>query len=187
MEKLSELQCKTLENHLQHFTYHYVKDIIAHVASTFRIDYSLPGMRNWLQRHGFSYKKPSIKPGKAKIEQQLIWLDEYENLKKRLQEDEVICFMDGVHPTHNIQPAYGWIKKGERKEIPANCGRSRLNLSGVIDASIHKVIIQEDKILNASSTINFLQKIEAAYSKKIKFIYFVIMHGITATKLLPSI
>ena len=95
--------------------------------------------------------------------------------------------MDGVHPTHNIQPAYGWIKKGERKEIPANCGRSRLNLSCVIDVSIHKVIIQEDKILNASSTINFLQKIEAAYSKKIKFIYFVIMHGITATKLLPSI
>ncbi len=28
--------------------------------------------------------------------------------------------MDGVHPTHNVQPAYGWIKKGERKEIPAN-------------------------------------------------------------------
>ena len=80
--------------------------------------------------------------------------------------------MDGVHPTHNIQPAYAWIKKGERKEIPANCGRSRLNLSGVIDASIHKVIIQEDKILNASSTINFLQKIETAYSKKNKIHLF---------------
>lgn len=27
--------------------------------------------------------------------------------------------MDGVHPTHNVQPAYGWIKKGIRKEIAA--------------------------------------------------------------------
>ena len=53
VEKLSELQSKALENHLQHFTYLYVKDIIAHVASTFRIEYSVPGMRNWLQRHGF--------------------------------------------------------------------------------------------------------------------------------------
>ncbi len=25
--------------------------------------------------------------------------------------------MDGVHPTHNVQTAYGWIKKGVRKEI----------------------------------------------------------------------
>ncbi len=32
-----------------------------------------------------------------------------------------------------MQPAYGWIKKGERKEIPANSGRSRINLSGMID------------------------------------------------------
>jgi hypothetical protein len=37
---------------------------------------------------------------------------------------KTICFMDGVHPTHNVQPAYGWIQKGVRKEIPANTGRS---------------------------------------------------------------
>ncbi len=50
------------------------------------------------------------------------WLAEYEKLKQNLPENETICFMDGVHPTHNVQPTYGWIKKGERKEIPANCG-----------------------------------------------------------------
>ena len=26
--------------------------------------------------------------------------------------------MDGVHSIHNVQPAYDWIKKGVRKEIP---------------------------------------------------------------------
>jgi hypothetical protein len=55
--------------------------------------------------------------------------------------------MDGVHPTHNVQAAYSWIKKGDRKEIPANTGRSRLNLSAIIDVDSHKIVIQEDILL----------------------------------------
>lgn len=69
-----------------------------------------------MQRHGFSYKKPAFIPGKADKEQQLKWLLEYEKLRREISEDETICFMDGVHPTHNVQPAYGWIKKDERKD-----------------------------------------------------------------------
>jgi len=69
-------------------------------------------MRNWLQRYGFSYKKPALVPGKANEQQQREWLAQYEKLKQDLPADETICFMDGVHPTHNVQPAYGWIKKG---------------------------------------------------------------------------
>ena len=80
--------------------------------------------------------------------------------------------MDGVHPTHNVQPAYGWIKKGVRKEIPANSGRTRLNLSGIIDVIDHKVLVQEDKTLNAETTISFLQKVEEAYPRKNKIHLF---------------
>ena len=90
-------------------------------------------MRNWLQRHGFSYKKPAIVPGKVNEQQQKEWIAEYEKLRAELSANETVCFIDGVHPTHNVQPAYGWIKKGIRKEIPANSGRSRLNLSGAMD------------------------------------------------------
>lgn len=60
------------------------------------------------------------------------------NLRAELPANETICFIDGVHPTHNVQPAYGWIKKGVRKEIPANSGRSRLNLSGAIDVDVER-------------------------------------------------
>ena len=87
-------------------------------------------------------------------------IEEYRSQKKLregLPEDEAICFTDGVHPTHNVQAAYGWIKKGVRKKIPANSGRSRLNLSGAVDVISHKVIIQSDKTLNADSTIQFLR------------------------------
>jgi len=171
-EKLSEDQSRQLEYHLENHTYLYVKDIVAYVEIVFGVFYTVPGMRNWLKRHSFSYKKPSIVPGKADEEQQKKWIAEYEKLKASLSEDETICFMDGVHPTHNVQPAYGWIRTGVRKELPSNTGRSRLNLSGVIDVINHSVIVQEDEMLNSDATICFFQKIEKYYPGKNKIHIF---------------
>ena len=171
-EKLSADQSQKLEAHLQTHTYLYVKDIVAYVEVTFGVFYTARGMRNWLQRHCFSYKKPAVVPGKANKEQQQEWLAKYEILRQALPGDETICFMDGVHPTHNVQPAYGWIKKGVRKEIAANTGRARLNLSGIIDVINHNIVIQEDETLNAESTISFFQKIEEAYPDKRKIHVF---------------
>jgi len=165
-QKLSIEHSNELAEHLRSQTYLYVKDIIAYVKATCSVTYSVPGMRNWLQRYGFSYKKPALVPGKADGQQQREWIVQYERLKQDLPADETICFMDGVHPTHNVQPAYGWIQKGVRKEVPANSGRSRVNLSGILDVISHKVVIQEDKMLNAEATISFFRKIEAAYPEK---------------------
>ena len=167
-QKLSIEQSNELVAHLRSHTYLYVKDIIAYVRSAWSVTYSASGMRNWLQRYSFSYKKPALVPGKADGQQQREWIAQYEKLKQDLPADETICFMDGVHPTHNVQPAYGWIQKGIRKEVPTNSGRSRINLSGVLDVISHKVLIQEDKMLNAEATIGFFREIEAAYPRKKK-------------------
>jgi transposase len=161
--KLNEEQTKSLLEHLQQHTYLYAKDIIAYVKATFSVEYTVPGMTSWLKMHGFSYKKPAIVPGKANCEAQERWIKEYEEFKKNLPGNEAICFIDGVHPTHNTKPTYGWILKGERKEIPTNTGRQRLNLSGAIDIISRKVLVREDESLNAISTINFLKMIEDAY------------------------
>ena len=111
-QKLSIEHSNKLAAHLRSYTYLYVKDIIAYVKSTWSVTYSVPGMRNWLQRYGFSYKKPALVPGKANGQQQQEWMAQYEKLKQDLPADETICFIDGVHPTHNVQPAYDWIQKG---------------------------------------------------------------------------
>lgn len=120
-------------------------------------------MTSWLHVHGFSYKKPAVVPGKASKDAQEQWLKEYEALKASLPPDETICFIDGVHPTHNMKLAYGWIRKGERKEVPTNTGRQRLNLSGAVDIVSKMVLVREDETLNAASTIAFLKDLEAAY------------------------
>lgn len=171
-EKLSKEQSEQLEAHLEKHTYLYIKDMMSYVQIELGVKYTVPGLRNWLQRHGFSYKKPAIVPGKANKKEQEKWLEEYEKLRQNLPREETICFIDGVHPTHNVQPAYGWIKKGVRKEIPANTGRARLNLSGSIDVINHNILIQEDRTLNAEATIEFFRNIEKAYPDKDKIHVF---------------
>lgn len=161
--KLNAEQTKSLLEHLQNHTYLYAKDIIAYVQATFGIGFTVPGMTSWLKMNDFSYKKPAVVPGKANREAQEQWIQEYEELKKDLPNNEAICFIDGVHPTHNTKPTYGWIRKGERKEIPTNTGRQRLNLSGAIDIITRKVLVRQDECLNAAATIDFLKMIEAAY------------------------
>lgn len=163
VSKLSKEQEILLEEHLQQHVYLYVKDIVSYVQTEFQVEYSIAGMRHWLITHNFSHKKPAIVPGKANLEKQKKWIEEYEALKQGLPENETICFTDGVHPTHNTQVTFGWIKKGIRKEICSNTGRKRLNLTGLIDVISQKLIAKEDQTLNASSTISFFKIVEEAY------------------------
>ena len=165
-EKLSIEQSKQLINHLENQTYLYTKDIVEYVRATFKISYSISGMCFWLKRHNFRYKKPSIVPGKINKDLQEKWVKEYTELKEKLPENETICFGDGVHPTHNVQLAYGWIRKGRRKEICSNTGRQRINITGAVDLIENKLYFQEDKTLNAKSTIDFFKNLEKAYPHK---------------------
>jgi hypothetical protein len=51
-----------------------------------------------------------------------------------LPSDTVVYFTDASHPIHNTQPAKAWVKRGQQKLIPANCGRKRVNLNGAVNA-----------------------------------------------------
>jgi transposase len=167
-ERFSLAQEQELIKHLESHTYLHVKEIAFYVCSRWDVKYTVSGMTKWLKRHGFSYKKPALVPGKVDAEKQRKWIEEYQKLKARLPENEAICFTDGVHPTHNVQLAYGWIKKGVSREIPSNTGRSRINLAGAIDIQTHDIVLQEDKTLNADATVRFFKKIEQAYPGKSK-------------------
>jgi transposase len=172
-EMLSIEQSQKLIMHLENYTYLYTKDIVAYVKASFGIDYSISGMTYWLKRNNFSYKKTALVPGKANYKLQEEWIKKYRDLKNKLSKDETICFMDGVHPTHNTQNSFGWIRKGVRKELLSNTGRKRLNLSGAVDLVNKKLHYQEDLVLNKDSTISFLKKIEIAYPTKKKIHLFV--------------
>lgn len=81
MEKHSAEQSRQLEVHLQKHTYLFVRDIAAYVKSRWGIVYTIHGLRNWLQQHNFSYKKPAVVPGKANEEQQREWIADIREIK----------------------------------------------------------------------------------------------------------
>ena len=113
---------------------------------------------------GYVYKKPKLVPGKANAEKQRAFVECYEELKTSKAPEDPIYFMDATHPCHNPVASYGWIKRGQDREIRSNTGRQRLNINGVIDTVSLHAIVRYDDIINAQSTIQLFQQIEAYHT-----------------------
>lgn len=158
--KLSIKQQEALAKHLQEQVYLSAKEICAYVEKRYKVTYTIAGITALLHRLNFTYKKPKHIPGKADRKAQEEFVKQYERLRSNKKEEDKIYFMDGVHPLHNSQPAYGWIKKGEEKELKANTGRERLNINGAYDIETHQLVFHEDESVNAQSTITLLQKLQ---------------------------
>jgi transposase len=157
--KLSVKQLRSFTEHLEQHIYLSAKEICAHVQGRYGVTYTVTGITDLLHRLNFTYKKPKHIPGKADAKAQEAFIKKYKRLKKTLMPVDNLYFMDGVHPLHNSQPAYGWIKKGEEKELKANTGRQRININGAYDIKNHRLVFHEDESVNAQSTVALLQKL----------------------------
>jgi len=146
--------------HLETQTYLTVEAIVLYVEKNYNVRYSISGMRQLLHRLHFVYKKAKTIPGKANAELQNAYLKQLEEILKNKGEHDAHYYLDGVHPQHNTQLAYGWIKKGQDKVIKSNSGRQRININGALNADTLEVIIRTDETINAQSTIKLFQTLE---------------------------
>ena len=171
--KLDEHQMSELEGYLEEHILPDAKSVIAHIDQQYGVRYSLSGVTDLLHSLGFSYKKPKHVPGKQDPLQQQAFLEEYEQLKASKGENDPIYFADATHPQHNSVPSYGWIKKGQEKELKANCGRQRLNINGAINIETMASTIGFYDTINADSTIDLFSKIESKHQDA-ESIYIII-------------
>lgn len=171
---LTKVQTDQLIAHLTEKTYFHQHEIISHIQKTFDVTYTVSGLNKWLHQHDFSYKQPKPVPHKFDETQQANFIEEYETLKKSLNADEPLLFMDAVHPTQATKITAGWIKKGTDKAIKTTGSRTRLNVIGAIELNhlSHAVIHHTDKV-NKDTIITFFQKIRAQYSNS-KTIHLVL-------------
>jgi transposase len=160
--KLSDEQAKKLEAHLEEQLYTRTCDVVQYIKSTYGVAYSVRGLTKWLHQHGFTYHKPVGVPAKADGEAQKNWIAWYQNFSKKLQPDEKILFMDGVHPTHAVRFTCGWIKRGVRKEIPTNGSQKRLNVLGALDLEDMAIHTRTYETINADAIIAFLTTLLSA-------------------------
>jgi len=157
---LSSAELIELSAHLEIETYLTVEAIVEHVKQTYQITYSVSGMRQLLHRIGFVYKKAKTIPGKANAELQKAYVEFLNKTLAAKGEKDAHYYLDGVHPQHNTQLAYGWIKKGKEKVVKSNSGRERININGALNADTLEVVIRTDETINAQSTIELFKKLE---------------------------
>ena len=85
----------------------------------------------------------------------------------------VFLFGDACHPQGNGEPSYGWIYKGEEKQLKSNSGRQHLNLNGVVDIDTMEVTMTMPPTVNAQAMIELGKKILKKYGDK-KLIYWIV-------------
>lgn len=165
--KLSVSQEIELIKHLHSITYLTAKAICAYVASKYKVQYTIAGMTKWLERNEFVYKKPKSIPGKLDEKQQQAFIQTYNKLKAKASSNEIIMFMDAVHPEYQSQAVSGWMPKGEIKTLATTNTQYRLHLNGAIDLQTMDIFTREYDTINAESIISFFTDLEQKYPNKI--------------------
>ena len=159
---LTAIQQSELILQLSTSIYLTAKEVCAYVKKTYGVEYKPNSMTRLLKQLGFSYKKPKVIPGKADAAKQIEFLEKILRPAIAAASDQhPLYFVDGVHPVHNVQPAYGWILKGKIKEIRSNTGRQRVNINGAFCFHSKEVIQRQDESINGASTVALFKQIEA--------------------------
>lgn len=146
-----------LKKHLSQKTYLKVKEVCLYVGEMYKTQYTVAGMRNWLERQGFVYKHPIKVPGKLDPLKQKAFIEQYLELKASLKEGEEIYFTDAVHPEYQSQSVAGWILKGEVKTLGTTAKQERLHFIGAVELTKMRAVIKEYGTVDAVSMIDFLE------------------------------
>ena len=124
---------------------------------------SRSGLIALLHRLGLEYRKPTMIPRKLNEETQKAFIDSYENILNSMGDDEVVVFGDAVHPTHAARPAGCWAPKDQKLAIEQTSGRQRINIHGAVNLETGETRMIEALTVDALSTIQLLQALEALY------------------------
>ncbi len=165
-ESLSEDQIKDLISHLENKTYLKCEPIIAFILDQYGVLYSKSGVKKLLHRYNFVYKKPIKVPAKLDAEKQREFIDFYSDLKNHIDsKKEVILFADGVHPDHQTQTIYGWIKKGSKLAIKTTAKQMRLHYMGAVNIDGNKVntITKQYDRINGDAIKDFFKTINSKF------------------------
>jgi transposase len=140
------------------------RQVGAYIEKEFGVAYeSRSGLITLLHRLGLEYHKPDIIPRKLDEAKQKTFIAFYENLLNSLGPDEAVLFADAVHPTHAARPVGCWAPSQEKLAIEQTSGRQRINIHGAIDLETGQTRMIEALTVDAASTIQLLEAIEALY------------------------
>ena len=171
---LSSHQIAELRNELNTNLYIDSKAIVLWIKTRWNIDYTPQGVVDLLNRIGFTYKQTKQIPCETDAEKQLAFMEILAKILPQATDNEaVVYFADGVHPTHNTRSTHAWIEKGKEREQPTVSGRDRVNINAVLNAKVPtEVIALECETINSQTTRQLYELILSA-NPKAKKIYII--------------
>ena len=159
--QLSSVEISILRKELKRKVYTDAKSVAAWIKDRFGVSYTPEGTVDMLNRIGFTYKKTKEVPCECNDEKQESFVKElaaiFKNQEKK-EEQTIIYYADGVHPTHNSRSTHAWIEKGTELEQPTVSGRDRVNINGLLNAKeVTDVLSLACESMNAQSTKELYQ------------------------------
>ena len=139
------------------------REVGAFIEREFGLVYeSRSGLIALLHRLGLEYHKPEVIARKRDEAKQKAFIEEYDNLLNSM-DNEVVVFVDAVHPTHAARPVGCWAPKQDKLAIEQTSGRDRINIHGAINLESGQTRMIDVETVDAASTIALLEAIEALY------------------------
>jgi transposase len=162
--KMSVEQCESLKAWVGSTLPRTTRHVGAWIAKEFGLVYeSRSGLIALLHRLGLEYHKPEVISRKLNPETQQAFITSYEKLLNSKGDDEVVIFLDAVHPTHAARPVGCWAPKEQKLAIEQTSGRERINIHGAIDLETGQTRMIEAETIDAISTIRLLESLETLY------------------------
>jgi len=108
--RLSSHQISQLRKEINTNLYLDSKEVVSWILARWGITYTHQGVVDLLNRIGFTYKQTTSIACEADSEKQEKFLLQLDTLlEQTLDNESVIYFADGVHPTHNTRSTHAWI------------------------------------------------------------------------------
>jgi transposase len=162
---LTPEQLNALGAELDAHLYMTAKAICAFVERTFTVTYTPHAMAKLLKRLGFVYKMPKKVPAKANEDAQRKFVAEILGpaMKTANDDDKPLYFVDGTHPSYTAHAAYGWIRKGETRELKSNHGRQNININGALSWPGREFVHRQTGRITSAEMILLFKDLQARH------------------------
>ena len=161
---LTPEQLQALGVELDARLYMTAKAVCAFVARSFGVTYTAHAMAKLLSRLGFVYKMPKKVPARANEDAQRTFVDEILGpLMKTASDDTPLYFVDGTHPSYTAHAAYGWIRKGETRELKSNHGRTNVNINGALSWPGREFVHRQTGRITSTEMILLFEDLQARH------------------------
>jgi transposase len=82
---------------------------------------------------------------------------------KAASDETPLYFVDGTHPSYTAHTAYGWIRKGETRELKSNHGRQNVNINGALSWPGREFVHRQTGRITSAEMILLFEDLQARH------------------------